>query len=99
VTDFAAFDGLNPEPLDGRGKLVDMNGDGRRDRRETVTEAWRRLGLLEPDQSFDRQRYVACVTGAVSKLVGQGLLPEALATHYIDGAKERSLTTVVGTAR
>jgi hypothetical protein len=99
VTDFAAFDGVNPEPLDGRGTLVDMNGDGKRDRRETVTEAWRRLGLLKPGQSFDRQRYVACVTGAVSKLVGQGLLPESLVAHYIDGAKQRSLATVVGAAR
>lgn len=96
VTDFATFDGVNPEPLDGRGKLVDMNGDGKRDRRETVTEAWRRLGLLKPGQSFDRSHYVACVAGAVSKLVGDGLLPESLAGYYVERAATRSLATVVG---
>lgn len=99
VTDFAAFDGVNPEPLDGRGKLIDMNGNGVRDRRETVTEAWRRLGLLKPGQNFDRRQYVACVAGAVSKLVGEALLPDAMAAHYIDRATARSLATIVGAAR
>ena len=42
---FAAFDGANMEPLDGRGVFVDMNGDGVRDKRETVSQAWQRLGL------------------------------------------------------
>jgi hypothetical protein len=50
-TAFAAFDGTNLEPLDGRGVFVDMNGNGVRDKRETVTQAWQRLGLLKRDRS------------------------------------------------
>src|SRR2546427_12264712 len=29
-TAFAAFDGINPEPIDGRGKVVDMRSEERR---------------------------------------------------------------------
>lgn len=92
LTDWAPFDGVNLEPLDGRGELVDMNGDGKRDRRETMTEAWHRLGLLKPEESFDRSRYVACVTAASKKLVAEQLLPQAMATFYIAQAKQQALT-------
>ncbi|HEX4195148.1 MAG TPA: hypothetical protein VHY80_18705, partial [Stellaceae bacterium] len=78
--------------LDARGQLVDMNGDGKRDRRETVTAAWRRLGLLKANESFDRIRYVACVAAAAKNLVAAQLLPQAMATYYVAQAKQHSLT-------
>jgi hypothetical protein len=92
LTDWAPFDGVNLEPLDARGALVDMNGDGKRDRRETVTDAWRRLGLLKAGESFDRGRYVACVTAVSKKLVAAQLLPQEMATYYVAQSKQESLT-------
>jgi hypothetical protein len=52
VTSFAPYDGAGLEPLDGQLMYVDMNRDGRRDQRETVTEAWRRLGLAFAEREF-----------------------------------------------
>jgi hypothetical protein len=92
LTDWAPFDGVNLEPLDGRGQLVDMNGDGKRGRRETVTEAWRRLGLLKAEERFDRSRYVACVAAASAKLVAERLLPEEMAAAYVAQATRRALS-------
>ena len=86
TTAFAAFDGINQEPVDGKGRFVDMNRSKSRDRRESVTEAWRRLGLLKPDESFSRARYVECVADSVSKLVGEGLLPAKVAEYYLERA-------------
>jgi Alpha/beta hydrolase domain len=85
-TGFAPFDGVNLEPLDGRGQIVDMNGNGRRDTRETVAQAWTRLGLLAPGERFTRARYVTCVTNAATKLVTEGLLPPRLLSHYVKQA-------------
>ncbi len=85
-TAFAAFDGINLEPLDSRGVFVDMNGNGIRDRRETVAHAWQRLGLLKPGQRLNRDRYKSCVQNAVSKLVSQGLLPKKVGEFYIEQA-------------
>jgi hypothetical protein len=56
---------------------VDMNRDGRRDNRETVARAWRRLGLLGANERFDRAKYVACVWAAAGKLANKRLLTEA----------------------
>ena len=89
-TAFAAFDGANLEPLDARGELVDMNGNGKRDRRETVTEAWRRLGLLQRRQRFDRESYVGCVTQVVSELVDEGLLSQNVGRYYVERAATKS---------
>jgi len=85
-TAFAAFDGVNLEPLDARGQLVDMNGNGVRDRRETVAEAWVRLGLLRPGERFTQSAYVACVANAAAKLVAEGLLPPRLLGYYVKRA-------------
>jgi len=81
-TAFAAFDGASTEPLDGRGQLVDMNRNGVRDTRETIAQAWTRLGLLKSGERFDRRRYVACVANAAAALVEQGLLPQSLLAFY-----------------
>ena len=52
-----------------------MNGNGKRDKRETVTEAWQRLGLLKPGQKLTSAAYQNCIKDAAAQLVKQGLLP------------------------
>lgn len=86
-TAFAAFDGVNLEPLDAKGKLVDMNGNGTRDQRETVEQAWKRLGLLKQNESFSRAKYVNCVTKAATALARDGLLPARLVNYYVRKAR------------
>jgi hypothetical protein len=85
-TAFARFDGVNLEPLDGRGEFVDMNGNRRRDRRETVSEAWARLGLLERGERITQAKYLACVAHAAANLARERLIPERLVNHYIKQA-------------
>ncbi len=91
TTAFADFDGVNLEPLDGRGKFVDMNANGVRDKRDTVTQAWVRLGLLKQGQKFDRSKYVACVANSVSKLVGEGFLPSKVGDYYMEKAAKTNI--------
>jgi hypothetical protein len=91
TTGFATFAGESLEPLDGRGVFVDMNRNGYQDVRETVTGAWRRLGLLGEDELFTRDRYVACVEGTVHSLRSEGLLSESRAEHYVENARFRPL--------
>lgn len=90
-TAFAAFDGTNMEPLDSRGVIVDMNGDGLRDKRETMSQAWQRLGLLKPGQKLTRAVYSACVNAAASKLVKEGLLPKKVGEFYVEQANKARL--------
>jgi hypothetical protein len=85
-TGFAPYDGKSLEPLDGQLMLVDMNENGRRDQRETVTAAWRRLGLLKAGETFSRDRYVACVQNAAAKLRSENLITEQVATLYVQEA-------------
>lgn len=91
TTGFAAFDGESLEPLDGRGVFVDMNLNGYQDLRETVTGAWRRLGLLGEQESFTRKRYVACVQDTVNNLRAERLLSESFAGQYVENAGVRPL--------
>jgi len=90
-TAFAAFDGTNLEPLDGRGVFVDMNRNGVRDRRETITQAWQRLGLLKPGQKLTQSAYAACVKAASMKLVKEGLLPSKVGDFYVERASKTRL--------
>ncbi len=83
-TAFAPFDGINLEPLDSRGTLVDMNGNGVRDKRETVTQAWQRLKRLKSGQKLTAAAYRSCVKGAATKLVNEGLLPAKVGEYYIE---------------
>jgi hypothetical protein len=85
-TAFAAFDGTNLEPIDGRGQFVDMNGNGIRDKRETMTQAWARLGLLKPDERLTHGKYVACIASTAAKLVDQGFLPPRMLPYYVNRA-------------
>jgi hypothetical protein len=93
-TAFAAFDGINQEPIDGRGQFVDMNGNGKRDQRESVAQAWTRLGLLKPGERLTNGKYMACVAAAAAKLVDQGFLPPRMLPYYIN----RAATSGVGEA-
>jgi Alpha/beta hydrolase domain len=95
-TAFAAFDGVNPEPLDAKGRLVDMNGNGVRDQRDSIEQAWRRLGLLKANESFNQAKYVSCVTQAATALAKEGLLPARVVNHYVRKAHS---TPLMQTAR
>ncbi|MBI4482182.1 MAG: hypothetical protein HY652_04750 [Acidobacteria bacterium] len=104
TTGFAPFDGNGLEPFDGRGwvdagpdnpnrfrNYVDMNRNGYRDYRETVTEAWRRLGLLKHNETFSREKYVACVRAAVEKLRAENFMTPKVASFYIEHSAKTSL--------
>lgn len=93
TTSFAPFDGGGLEPLDGRGVFVDMNLNRYRDRRETLTEAWRRLGLIGPKESFTRERYAACVSSAADGLQARRLLSPRMATVYRTEASKKGFGT------
>jgi len=90
-TAFAAFDGTNQEPLDARGILVDMNANGARDKRETATEAWQRLGLLKAGQKLTSAAYQSCIKDAAAQLVKQGLLPPKVGEYYVEKASKARL--------
>ena len=103
-TGFATFDGRSEEPFDGRAiqsegnyphiavaTFADMNHNGFRDYRESVTQAWRRLGLLQPNQSISQVRYDSCVRAAATILIEQKFISEKVGRHYIDQARTRSL--------
>jgi hypothetical protein len=87
-TGFAAYDGTSLEPLDGQLMFVDMNENGRRDKRETATEAWRRMRLLKPDETFSRAKYVACVRSTTAKLRKENLITEQIANLYMEDAEK-----------
>jgi hypothetical protein len=91
-TAFAVFDGTNLERLDGRGIYVDMNGNGVRDKRESLTQAWQRLGLLKSGQQMSSAIYQNCVKNAAAKLVKQGLLPAKVGEYYVEKAVRTRLS-------
>jgi hypothetical protein len=70
---------------------VDMNRDGRRDNRETVTQAWRRLGLLSANENFSREKYVACVQRSAEKLRDGKFFTASTVAEYLDEAKKAEL--------
>ena len=86
-TGFAPYDGATLEPLDGQLQFVDMNENGRRDTRETVTQAWRRMRMLEPDETFDRAGFVACVERTARTLRRENLITEEIANLYVEEAR------------
>ena len=89
TTTLAAFDGVSPEPMDARGVLVDMNGNGARDTRESVAAAWQRLGLLGAGEALTPARYAACIEQAAAALAQDRLLPQRLVGHYRQQALQR----------
>jgi hypothetical protein len=91
MTSFAAFTGGLLEPLDGRKAFVDMNRNGVWDYRETPTEAWRRLGLLQKTEVLTRDTYVACVQRAAEQLRREGFFSDKTAASYVEQAKTADL--------
>jgi hypothetical protein len=63
-----------------------MNGNGIRDKRETIAQAWARLGLLKSGERLMEGKYIACVANAAAKLVEQGFLPPRLLPYYVNRA-------------
>ena len=90
-TGFAPFDGTTIEPLDGHLAYVDMNGNGKRDKRESVTEAWRRLGLLKANEPFGRDKYVSCVQQTAAKLKQDKFITDKTAEQYVKDAQVKEL--------
>ena len=74
-----------------KNAFIDMNRNGIWDRRESVPEAWRRLGLLRPGQGFTREVYVACVTAAANKLQQDGFFSAATARRYGELARQADI--------
>ena len=97
TTAFAAFTGEGIEPLDKKSVFVDMNRNGVWDYRETPTQAWRRLGLLQPNESLTREKYVACVQTAAEQLRKDGFFSDKTAAWYVEHAKTVELRPKAGT--
>jgi hypothetical protein len=91
TTSFAAFTGEGLEPLDGRKAFVDMNRNGVWDYRETPTQAWRRLGLLQKNEELTREKYVACVQRAADQLRTEGFFSDKTAAAYVERARADDL--------
>lgn len=87
TTAFAAFTGRGIEPLDAKKVFVDMNRDGVWDYRETPTEAWRRLGLLQKNETLTSEKYVACVQHAAEGLERDGFFSNDTAAAYVKQAR------------
>jgi hypothetical protein len=82
-TGYAPFDGTSDEVVNSQGALVDVNGDGVRDTMPTITQQWRRLGLVPAGRSVTRQVYVSCVRHDVDTLVRERLLTPAAGVSYV----------------
>jgi hypothetical protein len=91
TTSFAAFTGDTLEPLDAQKVFVDMNRNGVWDGRETPTQAWRRLGLLQKSEELTREKYTACVQGAAERLRNEGFFSDKTAAWYVEQAKTTDL--------
>ncbi|MEE8349936.1 MAG: alpha/beta hydrolase domain-containing protein [Acidobacteriota bacterium] len=92
---FSSNDEEQLEPMDRRGYPVDMNHNGIRDRRETLTEAWQRrgregerYGTLEDGETFTSALYVECVRGVATDLFDQRLLSRSAMLDYIQKATD-----------
>lgn len=83
---FAGF-GLEPELKGTPGAFLDMNGNSAVDLRETVTAAWKRLGLIG-SEDMDEERYATCLAEAARNLIDQRLLPPATDDWYRKTAAE-----------
>ncbi len=91
TTAFAAFTGDGLEPLDKSNMFVDMNRNGIWDFRETPSQAWQRLGLLEPGETLTQDRYVRCVEAAATTLRDEGFFTTETVMRYVAEARARSL--------
>ena len=95
TTAFATFTGQGLEPLDEINVFVDMNRNGIWDFRETLSAAWRRLGLLAPGEDLSRERYVRCIEDATKDLADDGFLDAATVSRYVRQAQTQNLSSIV----
>jgi hypothetical protein len=65
-----------------------MNLNRYLDQRESMGQAWQRLGLLKPGERFSRSRYQACVEASVARLQLETLITERVATQYLQEAAQ-----------
>jgi hypothetical protein len=86
------------EPMDRRGYPVDMNHNGIRDRRETLTEAWQRrrkegekFGTLAQGETFTQTHYLNCVRSVATQLFEQRLLSRSALLDYIQKATDSNI--------
>jgi hypothetical protein len=91
ATAFAPFTGEGLEPLDGDNVFVDMNRNGVRDFRETPTQAWQRLGLLQTGETLTQEKYASCVQRAADHLREDGFFSDQTAQGYVEQAKNAEI--------
>jgi hypothetical protein len=91
TTAFASFSGAGIEPLNAKDVWVDMNRNGIWDYRETPTQAWKRMGLLQGNETLTREKYVACVQKSTAALHKDGFFSDKMAAWYVDQAKTADL--------
>jgi len=91
ATAFAPFTGEGLEPLDGDGIFVDMNRNGVRDFRESPSQAWRRLGLLQKSEELTREKYASCVQRAAEQLRTEGFFSDKTVQWYVEQATKADL--------
>jgi hypothetical protein len=65
-----------------------MNLNRYLDQRESVDEAWHRLGLLKRGEAFSRSKYQACVEATVARLRKEKLITERVAQRYVQQASK-----------
>lgn len=94
----SGFDPEWLEPLDARGYLVDMNNNGVRDTRESITQAWQRrlregekYGRLAAGEILTHVRYVECVSRVTADLMKENLLSEMARTFYLRNARNSDI--------
>ncbi|MEE2840292.1 MAG: alpha/beta hydrolase domain-containing protein [Acidobacteriota bacterium] len=94
----AGFDPEWLEPLDARGYMVDMNQNGARDTRESITQAWQRrmregerYGTLASRETLTHAHYVECVSRVTGDLVKENLLSEMARTYYLRNAHKSDI--------
>ena len=63
-----------------------MNRNATRDPVETMTQAWRRLGLIERHDKFSRVAYTSCVKRTVDKLLKERFITQKTVKFYMDQA-------------
>ena len=91
ATAFAAFTGKGIEPLNAKNVWVDMNRNGVWDYRETPTEAWHRMGLLQRTDTLTREKYIGCVQSAADALRKEGFFSDKAVESYVSRAKAADL--------
>ncbi len=81
------------EPMDRNQVFVDMNRNGIRDLWENPTQAWRRLGLLQSDETLTLEKYGACVYDSAQQLRREGLFSQRIGRWYTENVKEVNLNS------